>query len=114
MFLARKINRAKWPGTEDLSAGEIPADAVTVDLRTQGNALSFWQCPTDTDSGVVEAALAIPAAGNRLEKLDIVWLADEELQSDGQTLIDTEGRTPVTDMVAMHVDVSRAGLRTPW
>jgi hypothetical protein len=107
VFLARKINRAKWPGTEDLSAGEIPADAVTVDLRTQGNALSFWQCPTDTDSGVVEAALAIAAAGNRLEKLDIVWLADEELQSDGQTLIDTEGRTPVTDMVAMHVDVSR-------
>ena len=107
MFLARKITRAKWAARKDLSAGEIPADAVTVDLRTQGNTLSFWQCPSDTDSGVAEAALAIAAASNRLEKLDIVWLTDKELQSDGQTLIDTEGRTPVTDMVANHVDVSR-------
>ena len=107
MFLARKITRAKWATTENLSAGEIPADAVTVDLRTQQNTLSFWQCPTDAASDVAEAALAIAAASERLDRLDIVWLADQELRSDGQTLTDTKGRTPVTDMVAMHVDVSR-------
>ena len=107
MFLARKITRAKWAATEELSAGDIPADAVTVDLRTQENSLSFWRCPTGTASDVEEAALAIAAASQRVDRLDLVWFPDEELQADGQTLKDTEGRTPVIDMVAMHVDVSR-------
>ncbi len=107
MFLARKITRAKWAPAQGLSAGEIPADAVTADLRTQGNALSFWQCPTDIASDVEDAALAIAVARERLDRLDIVWLADEELQTDGQDLRNTEGRTPLKDMEAMHVDVAR-------
>ena len=107
MYLARKVTRAKWATTESFSKGEIPADAVTVDLRTQQNSLSFWRCPTDVERDIEEAALAIAAAGDRVDRLDIVWIADEELQADGQSLKDTAGRTPVTDMVAMHVDVSR-------
>ena len=107
MFLARKITRAKWEIIDELSIGEIPADAVTIDLRAQGNSLSFWQCPTDTASDVEEAALAIAAAREHLEKLDIVWLDDEELRADGQTLMNTAGSTPVTDLTSQHVDVSR-------
>ena len=107
MFLARKITRAKWEISEELSIGEVPADAVTIDLRTQGNSLSFWQCPTDTLSDVEEAALAIAAASERVDRLDIVWLDDEELQADGQTLRNTAGSTPVTDLASQHVDVSR-------
>ena len=76
MFLARKITRAKWAAKQELSVGEIPADAVTVDLRTQDNALSFWRCPNDTDRDVEEAALAIAAARKRVDRLDIVWLTD--------------------------------------
>ena len=106
MFLVRAITRAKWNAANELSAGEIPADAVTIDLRTRGNSLSFWRCPTDTDVGAEEAALAIATARERLDRLDIVWLSDEDLQADGQSLNDTEGRTPVTDMADMHVDVS--------
>lgn len=105
MFLARKISRAKWD-TAEWAAGEIPADAVTIDLRTNNNTLSFWQCPTGTDSDVAMAALAIAAGSERLDKLDIVWVADEELQADGQILSNTDGRTPVMNMKAMHVDVS--------
>ena len=105
MFLARRISRAKWDAAE-WAAGEIPADAVTVDLRTHSNTLSFWQCPTGTDSDVAMAALAIAAGCERPDKLDIVWVADEELQADGQTLRNTAGRTPVTNMEVMHVDVS--------
>ncbi len=74
MFLARKITRAKWKTREELSAGEISADAVTADLKTQGNALSFWQCHTATNSDVEEAALAIAAARDRVARLDVVWL----------------------------------------
>ena len=66
MFLTRKITRAKWEAKQGLAADEIPSDAITIDLRTQGNALSFWQCPTDAVSDVEEAALAIAAAGERV------------------------------------------------
>ena len=107
MYLARKVTRAKWAAKQGLATGEIPADAVTIDLRTQGNSLSFWQCPTGTASDVEEAALAIAAAREHIDRLDLVLLDAEELQADGQSLVNTEGRTPVTDLAALHVDVSR-------
>ena len=107
MFLARKITRAKWSANQELGVGEIPADAVTIDLRTVGNSLSFWQCPTDTASDVEEVALAIAAAHQHLERLDIVCLDDEELRADGQSLRNTEGNTPVADLASKHVDVAR-------
>ena len=47
MFLARKISLAKWSKKQEqgeLAEDEIPADAVTADLRTQDNKLSFWRC----------------------------------------------------------------------
>ena len=49
--------------------------------------------------------LAIAAAGDRLDKLDVVWLPDNELRADGHTLKDTEGRTPVADLTKQHVDI---------
>ena len=107
MFLVRKITRAKWDTKLGLAVGEIPADAVTVDLRTQENSLSFWRCSTDSPNDVEQAALAIAAASERVDRLDIVWLSDDKIQADGQVLTDTEGRTPVTDMADMHVEMSR-------
>ncbi len=107
MFLARKITRAKWNPKNGLSAGEIPADAVTVDLRTRENSLSFWRCGLGEKEQVEEAALAIAAAGDRVDRLDLVWLTDDELGADGQTWSDTDGQTPVTDLIRRHVDVYR-------
>ena len=107
MFLARKITRAKWVVKQDLSAGEISADAVTGDLRTQENSLSFWQCRMGAKADVEEAALAIAAAGNRVDKLDLVWISDDEFRADNQQWKDTEGRTPVARLARRHVDVYR-------
>ena len=107
MFLARKFTRAKWEPNQELSAGEISADAITADLRTKGNTLSFWQCGGGTKAEVENAALAIAAACQHVEKLDIVWVADDVLRIDGQSLRDTPGQTPVSDLVALHVDVCR-------
>jgi hypothetical protein len=42
--LARKVARAKWEPRSDLGDGTIAADAVTADLRTTENTLSFWRC----------------------------------------------------------------------
>ena len=107
MFLARKITRAKWDTGQELSAGEISADAVTSDLRTKENTLSFWNCRTETNGDVEDAVLAIAAAGDRLDRLDVVWLAYDELQADGQTFRNTGGRTPVRELADRHVDVCK-------
>lgn len=105
MFLARKITLAKWKAKRELSKGEISADAITADLRTRENKLSFWRCDSETE--VEDAALAIAAAGERVDKFYIVWIDEDELKTDGQTLEDTPGRTHVTELVDRHVDVCR-------
>ena len=107
MFLIRKIARAKWESKEGLSKEEIPADAVTVDLRTSDNVLSFWKCKSNSRENIEDVALAIVAAGNSVERLDLICIANDKLQEDGQTWKDTDGRTPVEDLVKQHVDVYR-------
>ena len=111
MYLARKIARAKWSSESNsfnrVTAANIKADAVTGDLRTRGNTLSFWACPSGRDGDVEEAALAIAATWDRLDKLDLVWLAICDIQADGHTLQETPGKTPVADLVNRHVDLCK-------
>ena len=109
MFLARKINRAKWEKQEGLEQGEIPADAVTFDLRTSNNSLSFWECDSSLEGkeSVRDVVLAMAAAGDHIEPLPFIWVADAELKSNGQTLCQSPGRTPVEDMKSRHFEVGR-------
>ncbi len=86
MFLARMITRHKWQPKDGLAANEIPADAITADLRTANNTLSFWQCGRATDLEVSDAVLAIAAGRDRIQKLDIVWILTDEMKSDGQRI----------------------------
>ena len=106
MFLARKITRSKWE-KEGFHDGEIPADAVTADLRTRDNKLSFWQCGEGTADDVEEAALALAAASERVDKLELVWISEDDLQTDGQEWDATRGRTPVEDLNGLHIDLLR-------
>ena len=103
MFLVRKITRAKWEPRQGFSSEEIPADAATVDLRTKGNSLSFWKCESDSRENIEEVALAIVAAGNSVERLDLVCIGNDKLQEDVQMWKDTAGRTPVEDLVSSPV-----------
>jgi len=91
----------------ELSAGEIGADAVTADLRTSGNALSFWWCGNAAAAEVERVALAMAAAGDRIDRLDLVWIAEEHLAADGQAYEDTDGLTPVAGLRNHHVDLHR-------
>ena len=60
--LARKISRAKWEASDDLGEGEIQADAVSADLRTTGNTLSFWRCTSASETDLQRVILALTAA----------------------------------------------------
>lgn len=105
MFFARKISLAKWSDRPTLAAGEISADAVTADLRTKDDTLSFWRCGSGTAEDVDTATLAIAAAGNRIDKLDLVWIASDELDAEGQSWTETEGETPVRRLRSFHIDI---------
>ncbi len=100
MLLVRKITLAKWEG-EGIPAGGIPADEVTVDMRTSSNSLSLWRCEIGAEE---EAALAMAAASGRI---DIAWFPDEGLQAQGLVLENTDGNAPVVDLVKQHVDAKR-------
>ena len=99
------ITRPKWQPRDGLALDEIPADAITADLRTANNALSFWQCGQATDLEVSDAVLAIAAGRDRIQKLDIVWILRDELENDGQHFRMKRGRTPVAELAERHVDV---------
>lgn len=107
MFLARKIARAKWDKKAGLGPDEIPADAITIDLRTRDNALSFYRCGSASPSEVEEAALAIAAAGDHIETFDVAWISSDDLRARGHELKDIRGETPLVSMRERHVDVCR-------
>lgn len=107
MFLARMVSRAKWERKEWMSNEDISADAVTADLRTQNNSLSFWRCPEGTDADIDKVALAIATGRDKIDKVEIVLIDDKDLKKDGQTLKNSGGRTPVEILAKLHVDVTR-------
>ena len=102
--MARKITRAKWQPKSGIGGGKIPADAVTADLRTQSNSLSLWECGDATPEDVEAVALALAVAGDRIDKIEIVWFSDDELRAGGLRISQTHGRTPIAEMASRHYD----------
>ncbi|MFO8071442.1 MAG: hypothetical protein R6V85_06165 [Polyangia bacterium] len=101
------VTRAKWDSKTGLAEAEIPADAISVDLKTRGNTLSFRKCG-DAEADAVElATLALAARRDKVEKVELVWVPDDVLSSRGVHLDETPGDTPVSAMVDEHVDAVR-------
>ena len=89
---------------------EISGDAVTADLRTKDNALSFWECGDAASDELERVALALATAGDRLDKVELAWTPVEELESADVKLQKTPGRTLVTNMIECHVDACEVDL----
>lgn len=104
-YLARKIARAKWEPKNDMSPDDIPADAVTADLRTKDNMLSCWRLDTDSNDDVRQVALALVTVAERIDVMDLVWIDHEALNAQGFTMSDTPGETPVESLRDDHVDL---------
>lgn len=101
------ITRAKWDIKEGFAEGEIQADAISADLRTLDNSLSFWKCGNGTTNEVEEAALALAAARESVDKLDLVWISESDFCANDQDWKNTEGETRITDLISLHVDLTR-------
>ncbi len=52
-----------------------------------------------------EAVLALAAGGGRVDKIEVVWLAEEDLRNDEQKYHETEGNTKVNELENQHVDM---------
>lgn len=109
-YPARKITRATWNRSNDLAQGEIPADAVTADLRTTHNTLSFWKCETASDDHIRNAVLALATAAERIEHMDLVWVEEGMFHAHGIAMNPSEGRTPVVSLRNRHIDVTKLDL----
>lgn len=107
MFLARKVKLSKWAASPALAEGEISADAVTADLRTQQLSLSFWECGEGEESELVDVVLALASGADQIGTIDLVWLQEEDLRNDGHAVSRRAGRTAVTDLASRHVEVGR-------
>ena len=107
MVVVRMITRSKWEPKSDEQVGEIPADAVTGDLRTQGNTLSFWRPPSGNEEDFEDVVLAIAAGRDKVDKVEIVWLDKDDLLNDGLALVQADGSTPFRKMIKLHADVPR-------
>lgn len=103
MRLLRKVSLGKWNLDKAYDGGKIPADALTVDLKTTGNTLSFWRAADE--EGERKAVLAIVSMQHHLDKLDIVAIDESELPST--SLKNSEGKSGFKHLDELHVDLVR-------
>ena len=107
MWLAHKVTFSKWDSHPQIEGAEFQADAITADLRTYDNVLSFWHCGDNdvTEVGVEDAALAMASIMDRANKVELVWLDGRELEQAWYLVEQTDGETMVPDLVSKHYDV---------
>jgi hypothetical protein len=106
-YLARKINRNKWHAISHDGLTDIQADAITGCLRTQSNELSVWQCDTTrSDVSEIVLALTLVDSKSRIDKMYIVLLDKNHIESDGINLKTTSGNTLVEDLKPRHRDIT--------
>ena len=101
-LLVRKINRSKWNNADD-NIFNLSSDAITSCLRTSSKTLSVWKISTEEDLN--EAVLAIVSNFQKLEAIDVVILDGEYLIKATIEQEQTNGITPVSDLVESHIDL---------
>jgi len=101
-LLVRKINRSKW-NNADNDVFKLASDAITSCLRTTRNTLSVWRIETEND--LDDAVLAIASNFQKLETIDVVTLDGEYLVKVNVEHEQTDGITPVSDLVHNHFDL---------
>jgi hypothetical protein len=105
IFLARSISTAKWKSQNNIAEDEIAADAVTYDMRTSDNTLSFWLFDSGREGSLEEVALALACARDNIQRLDLVWLVHKQVEEINLRINPTLGATPARHLQQFHRDV---------
>lgn len=104
-LMVRMVNKAKW----DVSYDPVNADAITLCLKTRNNTLSFWV--VESEAQVDEGVLAIAAANQNLDAIDIVVVDSDDFTSRDIKIIESDGHTACTDLVSNHRDLAELNVR---
>ena len=102
--LVRKIERGKWEQNDIRNGAEVSADAITICMKTKNNTLSVWE--VDNCLTLDNAVLAMVAASDTLEAIDIVAFDKAKVMEAGLTIVNTPGNTPVTHLISTHHDIA--------
>lgn len=103
-YLVRKIARTKWLLEIKDNPFDIPADTITSDLKSTSNTLSVWEVEQETD--LTQAVIALVAAGDRLDTIDIVWMPKDEIDTKKINCDYTLGLTRIESLRKTHIDLS--------
>lgn len=102
--LIRKISSlAKWTTPHWACIDNIPSDAISGDLRTINNTLSFWRIPGDDAAANDDALLALLGTMQRLDKIDVVYVEEQDLSPIA--IRSTLGDTFFEKASSLHVDL---------
>lgn len=108
--LARSFSRGKWAQADPDAPGCISADAITADLRTTSDTLSFWSCVDGRKVSIEEAALALASGRAKVEKIDVFYVTVIAVREASLELAETDGHTPVARLRRTHRDMCRLDL----
>ena len=106
-YLARKINRNKWNTISHDGLTDIQADAITSCLRTQSNELSVWECDmARSDVSEIVLALTLVDSKSRIDKMYLVLIDKNDIDSNRINLKNTSGNTLIEDLKPRHRDLA--------
>lgn len=105
-YLVRKITMSKWSISDD--PRPVNADAITQCLKTTKNTLSFWK--VDSPADIEQGVLAIAAANDRLDTIDIVIIEEKHFLERGIEIHTTPGQTVCVDLVDTHRDLAELNI----
>jgi len=105
-YFVRKISRSKW---EVDGNGAVNADAITNCMKTNGNTLSFWRVDSETE--ISSAILALAAANDNLDKMDVVVIPEAVFQGLAITIAATPGNTACEKFAHTHRDLANLTIK---
>ena len=104
-YFAKKITIGIWRSPKiKKNLASIPADCVTVSLRTRGNRMSCWQCD-DVEKSKKEVLLALASGFDDVSKVDLVFLPRTDIEKLDIPWKQEDGDTPVVRLKSNHIDL---------
>lgn len=106
-LLIRMLEKQKWEKVNLIELGhtKTPADTITSELRTSSNTLSLWFINSMEE--LVKGVLALSVARNKITRLDVMILEEQELIENDLVVKNTpeNGHSPYEEFNDNHYDL---------
>lgn len=109
-FFVRKVSRVRWPDGENdkfRSAGELSADAITCDLKTESNEFSWWKI--DNLDALETMAISIASVFDTEASIFVVAVPEEKIMELHLNVDNTpqHGITAISELRKCYYDIGK-------